>query len=166
MAEVTSPILTDDTFADKMDDLIAAVQPQASGVGVSTANMHYITEDDAQGALAELDAECYSLNNSLTNNTYSTTGLTTNASCTINVGGYVKVGKIVIVNIRLTTTASISAGQGIVWGFPTPVYFNANYIELFNNDVIHLYMDTSGKILTGASLPSGTHIISGVYVCG
>ena len=52
------------------DDLILALQdlaaPSATDVAVSNTNMHYITEDDAQGALAELDAECYALNNSLT----------------------------------------------------------------------------------------------------
>ena len=67
------------------DDLILALQdlaaPSATDVAVSTANMHYITEDDAQGALAELDAECFALNNSLTNlikQTEST--VTTNSS--------------------------------------------------------------------------------------
>lgn len=52
------------------DDLILALQdlaaPSATDVAVSTANMHYITEDDAQGALAELDAEAYAINSSLT----------------------------------------------------------------------------------------------------
>ena len=51
------------------DALIAAIQalsaPSATDVAVSTANMHYITEDDAQGALAELDAEAYAINSSL-----------------------------------------------------------------------------------------------------
>ena len=91
MAEVTSPILTDDTFADKMDDLIAAVQPQASGVGVSTANMHYITEDDAQGALAELDAECYSLSNSLTNYIKVVEKNIGNITMSANASGYLSV---------------------------------------------------------------------------
>ena len=132
----------------------------------------YISDTDVQGALDEVDDELISVNASLTqldsnlnNNTYSTSGLNKNQNATINVGGYVKVGKIVIVNIRVTTTASIPSGNGIVWGFPKPVNFNANYIELFNNDVMHIYMDTDGKILPGASLPAGTHIISGVYVC-
>lgn len=64
--DVYEPPVLDSTFSDKMDELKAALSPQASGVHVSTANMHYITEDDAQGALAELDAEAYAINSSLT----------------------------------------------------------------------------------------------------
>ena len=63
--DVYEPPILDSTFSDKMDELKAALSPQASGVHVSTANMHYITEDDAQGALAELDAEAYAINASL-----------------------------------------------------------------------------------------------------
>ena len=68
--DVYEPPLLDATFIDKIDDLIAELQnlsaPSATNVAVSPTGMHYITEDDAQGALAELDAECYALNNSLT----------------------------------------------------------------------------------------------------
>ena len=50
--------------------IITALQalsaPSATNVAVSPTGLHYITEDDAQGALAELDAECFALNNSLT----------------------------------------------------------------------------------------------------
>ena len=68
--DVYEPPLLDATFIDKIDDLIAELQnlsaPSATNVAVSPTGLHYITEDDAQGALAELDAECYSLSNSLT----------------------------------------------------------------------------------------------------
>lgn len=53
--------------------IITALQalsaPSATNVAVSPTGLHYITEDDAQGALAELDAECFALNNSLTQKT-------------------------------------------------------------------------------------------------
>lgn len=76
--------------------LVSAVCPQASGVGVSTANMHYITEDDAQGALAELDAECFALNNSLTqkkmvtllNDTHSVPTTTTSYELSDDIDNY------------------------------------------------------------------------------
>ena len=68
--DVYEPPLLDATFIDKIDDLIAELQnlsaPSATNVAVSPTGLHYITEDDAQGALAELDAECFALNNSLT----------------------------------------------------------------------------------------------------
>ena len=75
MAVQMPPILKDATGQDmvtqltnivtQLTALLSAVSPQASGVGVSTANMHYITEDEAQGALAELDAQLYATNSSL-----------------------------------------------------------------------------------------------------
>ena len=73
--DVYEPPLLDATFIDKIDDLIAELQnlsaPSATNVAVSPTGLHYITEDDAQGALAELDAECYSLSNSLTQLIYT-----------------------------------------------------------------------------------------------
>ena len=73
--DVYEPPLLDATFIDKIDDLIAELQnlsaPSATNVAVSPTGLHYITEDDAQGALAELDAECYSLSNSLMQKTTS-----------------------------------------------------------------------------------------------
>ena len=67
--DVYEPPLLDATFIDKIDDLIAELQnlsaPSATNVAVSPTGLHYITEDDAQGALAELDAEAYAINSSL-----------------------------------------------------------------------------------------------------
>lgn len=174
MSVVTKPIVLDETGQDivtQLQAIVAGLAPNAGQISYSNATSG-LSADDVQEAIDEVESNVVTVSNSLTqldsnlnNNTYTTSGLNKHASCTINVGGYVKVGKLVIVNIRVTTTASIPSGNGIVWGFPTPVNFNANYIELFNNDVMHIYMDTDGKILPGASLPAGTHIISGVYVC-
>ena len=51
---------------DKLQAIADNVHPTASGTSITPTGMHIVTEDDAQGALAELDAECYSLSNSLT----------------------------------------------------------------------------------------------------
>ena len=62
MSQKAIPIIDFDALITAINALSA---PSATDVAVSNTNMHYITEDDAQGALAELDAECYALNNSL-----------------------------------------------------------------------------------------------------
>lgn len=62
MSQKAIPIIDFDALITAINALSA---PSATDVAVSTANMHYITEDDAQGALAELDAEAYAINSSL-----------------------------------------------------------------------------------------------------
>ena len=79
MSQKAIPIIDFDALITAINALSA---PSATDVAVSTANMHYITEDDAQGALAELDAEAYAINSSLAQ--LLKVVVTTTATITIN----------------------------------------------------------------------------------
>lgn len=83
--------------------IITALQalsaPSATNVAVSPTGLHYITEDDAQGALAELDAECFALNNSLTLLTTTESDTITGTYISTNGWTIKKIGKIVFLQI-------------------------------------------------------------------
>ena len=55
---------------DKLDDIITALQslsaPSGTNVAISPTGMHIVTENNAQGAISELDAGLYATNASLT----------------------------------------------------------------------------------------------------
>ena len=110
------------------------------------------------------DAEVSQLKSNLTNNTYVTTGITTHADATLQYGGYVIVGKIVIVNMRVDITNSIGAYNEIVKGLPYPVSFASNYIAITNSKGLGMYLSTGGSIQNSVSIPSGAIQISGVYL--
>lgn len=87
MGAVHIPIIEEDAF----DDLVTAVQslaaPSGTNVAISPTGMHIVTEDNAQGAISELDAKAYEINSSLTNLIKSK-----NISGTTNAGGAVSSG--------------------------------------------------------------------------
>ena len=59
---------------------------------------------------------------------YSTNGLIYNG-CNCVDGGYVKIGNIVIVNIRLNALSDIIHASDIIMGFPTPLSMNGSNIS-------------------------------------
>ena len=139
------------------DDLILALQdlaaPSATDVAVSTANMHYITEDDAQGALAELDAECFALNNSLTQKqdtiNLSTPSGTTYA--TFDKGGYFQIGKLVIIDAVITANSNVTSGQQILSTIPATAI---NNMPLSGCEVGAINTPTLFRVYTGGIYPN------------
>ena len=103
------------------DALIAAIQalsaPSATNVAVSPTGMHYITEDDAQGALAELDAEAYAINSSLAQKKTTAT-LPENVYSNIGINQVERSGNIVIVTLGLTISSSIAGVNGLIATLP------------------------------------------------
>ena len=165
MSEITSPIMLDDTGQDlvaeaqnivtKLQSLINAVKPTAADIPL--AAISGMTADDVQEGVAELKSN-------LTNNTYSTTGLTTHTDATLQYGGYVTVGKMVIVNMRIDITNSIGAYNEIVKGLPYPVSYASNYIAITDSKGLGMYLSTGGSIQNSVSVPTGAMQISGVYL--
>ena len=94
---------------------------------------------------------------------YSQTNLTPQTSVTINDGGYCVIGNIVIVNIRFTLSANKFSGSSLIHGFPSPIA-TANNISCSNSGKINMPMNTSGQIIIGEDLVSGTYIASCVYL--
>lgn len=99
--------------------------------------------------------------------TLTRTGLTPNG-CTINRGGYAKIGNLVIINLRITKTAS---GQCTVSGFPAYASSGDNFVALTavdvssNNSPLGCIMRVHGEITITSSSSSGTFAISGCYIC-
>lgn len=95
------------------------------------------------------------------NKSYGTSGLVL-SDCTLNTGGYVRVGRLIIVNIRLTSTRTQSFGR-IITGFPTP----SSWIALtgFNNtkkSSSNGIIDTSGNLWVGTEINDDI-ILSATY---
>lgn len=100
--------------------------------------------------------------NELENTSYSTTGLTP-TNCTIDDGGYCKIGKLVVVNLRLITTSSISANGVLISGLPKPSgtkTVTSAYGFTGNFGYIDAY-----ALKTSSSISSGqTVLLSAVYI--
>ena len=95
----------------------------------------------------------------------STSGLTQNSKAGITAGGYARIGKLVVVNIRVNVTEELTAGQSIVSGFPV---MNANYTccSVQNNKNIDISMDTYGSVSSSSTaVPTGTLILTFTYIC-
>jgi hypothetical protein len=126
------------------------------------------TNNTWDGTNSSLKSAISSLKGTLTNNTYITTGLTPHNDVTIVAGGYVRVGKVIFINIRLTVTATISAYSVLVNGFPRPVNFsNTNYVAgVTNKKDIATYVNYEGKLQNSDTIGAGDILISAVYIEG
>lgn len=142
------------TLADGLYKATAAI---AANGTLSSSNL----TADSKGGLNDL-------NDQIGNNQYSTSGLTT-TNCTIAAGGYHKLGKLVVVNIRVTASASNACS---IYGFPT---YNANVpynivscsiVDIGNsafcNSPAYLRYD-GGLLFNGEN--GKTYAISMVYMC-
>lgn len=95
--------------------------------------------------------------------TYSQTNLAPQSGVTINDGGYCVIGNMVIVNIRFTLSSTKLSGSSLIHGFPSPIA-TANNISCSNSGKINMPLNTSGQIIIGEDLGSGTYIASCVYL--
>lgn len=97
-----------------------------------------------------------------------TSSVTKASGVTINSGGSVfQIGKIVIINMDITTTASISAWGTILSGLPARTPASSVYFALVddNNDrVLRAYLGGDGTIHTRGALSAGNYSIDLVYV--
>ena len=123
--------------------------------------IEYYTEQNADDAV----------NAGLSTASYSTTGLTP-TNCTIGAGGYYRVGNLVVVNMRVSTTASISGGTTFISGLPAPdTTLAASNVALgvtCSDPNYGLYMIANGNIRNnsnGSAIPSGLNLgISVTYI--
>ena len=121
--------------------------------------------DQFQGVPGPSQDDFNTLSDQIAPSGYSTTGLTaTNA--TISAGGFAKIGKLVVVNIRLNVTTQISAGTVFLTGLPKYTNITTNtVISLQNNRNLDISMTDTGAIaISNNPIPTGTLIINGVYI--
>ena len=119
----------------------------------SKSSASSVTGDDAFSKINTLKSN-------LNNNTYVSTGLTTN-NCSIVYGGYVTIGNLIIVNIRFT----ISGTGATISGFPAP-QINLGFAgyDTAQEKTWYGYMNTSGQLITPNAYGStGTIMVSFVY---
>lgn len=176
MSEVTAPIMTDATgqsidsklnsLLGKMDDLAAAFQPNASGIVYSNTTSG-LTGDDVQEAIDEMAADVSEIKSSLSNLGGDGYTAPPSGSYATNVsygaGGYCRIGKIIILNLRIGLSQNISANTTLVSNLPIP-NANANIVSVMNNRKADITLGTSGQITTADGLNAGNVILSCVYL--
>jgi len=91
---------------------------------------------------------------------------TDTGNCTIDAGGYIKIGSIVIVNIRFTLTGN----WPIIRGFPRPIQNGINTIGIFgydgqNEKTAFGYINTNGELrIPQAYGDTGVILVTAVYI--
>lgn len=106
------------------------------------------------GAIAEHEGDISTLNSKFSN----IQSATAESNITIDRGGYIKIGKLVLVDISFTTKASISsASTKIAEGFPTNGQINTGLILTNNNGDVQ----SASTRIYGMSLYSGMAMSSG-----
>lgn len=86
-------------------------------------------------------------------------------NCTITSGGYCKIGKLVVVNMRISNTSEKI--NRIINGFPK--YSGLNRVSIngydYADSTFHsASIDTNGQLLVGNISTNGS-IITGCYIC-
>lgn len=111
--------------------------------------------------------DCLNLSHitSLTNS-YTTQGLTYSNNATYVDGGYVQIGNLVVVNIRLSMSSSTAAQTAIIKGLP---HINAttNIASVTNNMNSNIYIasyPSYSYVENATQLSSGTLLCSCVYM--
>lgn len=132
-------------------------------VGIPTGgNTNYVL---AKNSSTNKDVSFKSLGDVLSGLTYTTSGLS--GSFTVVSGGYCKIGSIVIVAMRINTTAAISTGTQLMSGLPKPITSTsaATYIvPVTNTGGGFLAMNGNGEIRNPTSSGGGVNIASGAVI--
>jgi hypothetical protein len=110
----------------------------------------------------------------LSNLTYSTDGLAFSSSyssgSSILGGGYCKIGRLVIVNMRITVGTTVPAGQVFMTGFPAVLSTLSSTTGVVamsaSNPDVSVSMQVRGYIVNGSSSSSlsGNYMLSAVYL--
>lgn len=86
---------------------------------------------------------------------------------TINSGGYIRMGDVVVVALSLTTTSALTASNSLVTGLPAPIvngYFNC--ANGYNANAYSCRM-SQNSLYANQSIPANTELnINGCYIAG
>ena len=106
-----------------------------------------------------------SLNTSLTNS-YTTQGLTYGTNVSYVAGGYVRIGNLVIVNMRINITANLAANADLIKGLPAPATSDTVIVSVSNNKNVHTYVHYASPsyIFSSDALTNGLMMVSCVYI--
>lgn len=158
-------------------DLFIVEQPDGTKVATPAMVKQFIEAGDFEATgevkdgngniLGDLADQVSQLDDEINELAYSRSGLTTNAAGTIVAGGYFQIGKLVVVNLRIT----LNATGAVVYGLPKPAItdaYNAIGGVAYNSDreVVGFYYLGTGNgnlSISGSSGSSGALLISFVY---
>ena len=78
-------------------------------------------------------------------------------------GGIYQIGKIVVVQLRLSLTSSFSGGADMVSGLPAPATSGSSYLRFWTiNGTVSI---SAAGVIGGYDVAAGTIIINGTYIC-
>lgn len=141
----------------------------------SAAYVHKLTERIGMGdeltagtnlttALNTLNSNLTTVSNNLNNKTITSSGITLTWG-TVAIGGYTLIGNLVVLDIRITTSATLNANQSYsIDGFPLPVTSGGNYVPATSNIISQTrdaYVNSSGSVVftPSAQISSGAGIM-------
>lgn len=145
-------------------EVVTAWPPTGDSVLVDTPEMG--NTDISEIGDGTLTGAISAVKNGLTDLSYSKSGLSVDNGTLIG-GGYVTVGNIVIVNIRVQATSTPT----MITGLPAPAITESGNIvgstayDSTNERAAFFYMNSSGTIIFPGALGStGSYLISLVYI--
>ena len=78
-------------------------------------------------------------------------------------GGIYQIGKIVVVQLRLSLTSSFSGGADMISGLPAPETSGSSYLRFWTiNGTVSI---SAAGVIGGYDVAAGTIIINGTYIC-
>ena len=83
---------------------------------------------------------------------------------TINAGGVIQLGRVAIVSMQITTTATIGRDSALVTGLPTALFTNELVSGLNNSFSSTPFRAGSNALYPSASLAAGVYYINGAYL--
>ncbi len=145
------------------DGLYWAKASIAANAALSTSNL---TPDDS-GGLNKLKTEIDALNSNLNNNTVVSVRTITSGITIVN-GGYTLVGKLVVLNVRITVDNDITGVVEVLRGFPNSVSSGTNNIvpvlDMHETPPSRIFLTYDGKVQSNDGLKAGMHQIHAAYV--
>ena len=158
----------------------------SSDLGLQSDVMTGYEEPSETGAIAETDtvleamgklekkaddnqSNISSINTALNPTGYTTVEVYTGRDITITFGGYIKIGKLVIVTLRCTINTAVVANNAIFSGLPIPLGSSslsagAFAISLQNNQKVNIGITVEGNISTTENVSTGNLVITGCYI--
>lgn len=139
-------------------DLYTASSAISTGATLSTANLTAVSG----GGLNALNSNLSNLATNIVSLNVARSGDTIN-------GGYIKIGKIVVVSFILTLASNVTANTAVVSNSqPASVSgtaFISGYTDAYGKrgDIVYL-RDYSGTLITNTDIEAGTYIFGGCYI--
>lgn len=129
-------------------------------------SLNYIIKVTYSYAVVDGYNNIYVSQNEICPTGYSTSGLSMQNSCTLLAGGYYKLGKLVISNFRISTSAAQTGPKVIITGMPVPENTSYVYIVSAARGNSTAYLQTNGDIWLDADLVVSVDVEFGfTYIC-